>query len=434
MRDGWAIIFTDKRAIIQYDLNGNEIQKFKTLSEASETLALDASNINKVLRGDRAQCGGFKFLYDIGPIETSINESKKITQQGNTKTLEAKTRQSITSLEEALAFFEVDLSQWQVEKYTVNSWDSGGIPQYQVKVFLKEKNEAFDLQADLRTALQNLKPSKQRFKLNGSGHGVLAITDLHIGAEVTDLLRTPDFSIQILIDRLDEIAQIVNAKRYEKVTVLNLGDLIESFSGLNHLDSWKGMHKGVYGHTVLELATNIIKDFLVKIVNLDTVVILGGNHDRVDSNNKIDTQGEVSKAIAWALSLILPNTKIIHEFMLKSIVVDDIHYILTHGHYGLSRKDSSKLIADYGRNDMFNLVLQGHLHTRLAKKSYKVKKDYYENVESLSVDELNYRFYIVPSLFTGNSYSEGLGFSGTAGFYLIENNGKGKPNVFDYTL
>ena len=434
MRDRWAIIFTDKRAIIQYDLNGNEIKKFKTLSEASEKLGLDLSNISKVLKGDRSQGGGFKFLYETDPIEALNKESKKITQQGNTKTLEAKTLQSITSLEEALAFFEVDLNEWRVDKYTVNSWDSAGIAQYQVKVFLQAKEEPLDLQADLRTALQNLKPSKQRYKLNGSGHGVLAITDLHIGAEVTDLLRTPDFSIQILIDRLDEIAQIVNAKGYEKVTVLNLGDLIESFSGLNHLDSWKGMHKGVYGHTVLELATNIIRDFLVKIVNLDTVVILSGNHGRVDSNKQIDSRGESAKIITWMLSQIMPNTTFHHEFMLKSIIIDGIHYILTHGHYGLSRKDSSKLIADYGRNDMFNLVLQGHLHTRLAKKSYKIKKDYYENVESLSVDELNYRFYIVPSLFTGNSYSEGLGFSGTAGFYLIENNGKGKPNVFDYTL
>lgn len=34
---------------------------------------------------------------------------------------------------------------------------------------------------------------------------------------------------------------------YSEVNILFLGDMIESFTGLNHKNSWKGLQKGMIG-------------------------------------------------------------------------------------------------------------------------------------------------------------------------------------------
>jgi len=52
----------------------------------------------------------------------------------------------------------------------------------------------------------------------------------------------------------------------------------------------------------------------------------------------------------------------------------------------------------------------------------------------ISTDSRKIRHIWCPSLFTGNEYSKQLGFSSTAGYLQIENNGKGFPNVTDITL
>ena len=62
------------------------------------------------------------------------------------------------------------------------------------------------------------------------------------------------------------------------------------------------------------------------------------------------------------------------------------------------------------------------------------KAKFYEEVEVVSLDEANYRKINVASLFTGNYYSESLGFAGTAGMTITFNNGiSNRPIVHDIT-
>ena len=65
----------------------------------------------------------------------------------------------------------------------------------------------------------------------------------------------------------------------------------------------------------------------------------------------------------------------------------------------------------------FTILLTAHLHSRMVK-----------------LDSHNKRHLVVPSLFTGNAYSENLGFTSTAGFLQISNDGHGFPRVIDETL
>ena len=94
-----------------------------------------------------------------------------------------------------------------------------------------------------------------------------------------------------------------------------------------------------------------------------------------------------------------------------------IQYIITHGHLPEVKKGASKIVNEYGNNRLFNLILTGHLHSRI-----------------ISDDSRKHRHIWVPSLFTGNRYSKQLGFSSTAGYLRITNNGKDKPNINDITL
>ena len=75
----------------------------------------------------------------------------------------------------------------------------------------------------------------------------------------------------------------------------------------------------------------------------------------------------------------------------------------------------------------FNVILEGHLHTRIQKHSVT-------NLDKVSYDSITHRKVVCPSLFTGNSYSEELGYTTNAGYMIFENNGHGKPNMFDFSL
>ena len=196
-----------------------------------------------------------------------------------------------------------------------------------------------------------------------------------------------------------------------------LGDLIESFTGLNHPNSWKSMQYGQYGFTVVKTAYLILLDFLCSINNLTQINSVGGNHDRPTATNKEETNGEIAELISFMLAQSLKSIKFTYNHSVNAQVIDGINYILVHGDKGHS-KDSKigALVFNHGKQDMFNLVLAGHLHSRIT-----------------GCDSSKYRKITVPSVFTGNAYSDDLGFTGTAGFIIISNR-KGLPQITDYTL
>src|SRR5690606_1946269 len=77
-------------------------------------------------------------------IEDQSDEQKRSEFSGNKANFEYKGRKSLTSLEQAIEYFEIDTEQWEVEKFTANSWDvtnKHGITytNYQIKLFLVKK-------------------------------------------------------------------------------------------------------------------------------------------------------------------------------------------------------------------------------------------------------------------------------------------------------
>lgn len=220
---------------------------------------------------------------------------------------------SITTLEDALHFCKADLKQWEVDRYIFNSWDvsmkdSKGEAykktNYQVKVWFKRAEDWQWLAESIEAQLNEPTPL---ISAPGSKTGILVLTDLHNGAEVENLPRTPDFNMTVLKEKILRCVDKINSHRYEKVHLFLLGDLVESISGLNHLNSWKSMAKNAYGHRILINTFYLIRDYLIsRIHNLKSVSLVSGNHDRISISNEVDNEGVACNLISFMLGLQYP--------------------------------------------------------------------------------------------------------------------------------
>lgn len=349
----------------------------------------------------------------------------------------------IKTLEEALAVAQADMNVWEVEKWLCNSWGvtswkSGKqetATNYQVKVWFKRKVKEYTLEDAMGDALGQARTWKiSSSPLPDSGVGVFSLTDFHIGADVRDLLRTEDFDLRVLVNRLDHIARYINGKKYSSVHLIMLGDYFESISGLNHPNTFKSLGKNMWGANTIIVAYEVVAQFMSSIHNLEKVYMVSGNHDRMTADSKVDNTGEGGKLLHFMLQNKFPDLPIMYHNSVISKPIDGINYVLSHGDKGYSKKDMSKMILDYGDQDLFNLYLEGHLHSRVSTKVFSTERKIWNEVEVVCRDEVNYRKIVCPPLFTGNWFSESLGYSSASGFLEITNNGRGKPIITDVSL
>lgn len=306
-----------------------------------------------------------------------------------------------------------------------------GIPFYNC-VFYEEVVEPVVTEKELKDliseGLKNIKYSPLRRDTNNK-IGIVKIADLHLGAYVDNLIRTKNFSIDILANKLLEAAISVNERNYSTVHVHILGDLIESFTGLSHKNTWKGLDKAMVGAEAVKLVVKILHDnFLSHISNLSEIKVVAGNHDRVTSDNKEDVQGGAANLVCWGLELI--GYKVEFNPLVITHTIGNICHILTHGHHALSKKSTKQLCWDYGVQGKYNLICEGHLHSIIQKLNINQR----DNFHTIQDDAVDHRRMNLPSFFTGNFFSESLGYTSESGFVIVEDNGKGIPNVFYYAV
>jgi predicted phosphodiesterase len=253
--------------------------------------------------------------------------------------------------------------------------------------------------------------------------GLLVIADLHIGAETgADLSRTPKYNSEILNLRMDQIAHEVNARGYDKVTIVCLGDMVESFTGLNHKNSWKGVEKGKWGANVVIDTYATFNRLISSIKGFQKLYTVSGNHDRSTSDSQEDVTGEISRLVTFFLSESIGEQYVQDLGDIGSFGMGNfgLNVIPTHGHLFLSRQNAPSMCWKYGKQSVFNLILQGHLHSRIIKNGD---------------DGIDFRKLICPSIFSGNVYSDQMGFDGSPGGYLlVEPKGNGTPRIIDESL
>ena len=246
---------------------------------------------------------------------------------------------------------------------------------------------------------------------------VVPIADLHIGAKVEGLKLTPDFSPEQARHNLGIIADKINAANATDVTLAFMGDLIESFTGMNHANSWHQIEYGMIGAKLVKETMSILEEFITKVNNVREILGVSGNHDRITASNKEDNRGQVAEIIFYMLNRLYGNQiHVEYEDLILSRQIDGIQYVLAHGDKKVIR-EGKQAVLDHGDSKLYNVILTAHLHHR-----------------QIIADERTFRWIGLPSVFSGNRYSEENAWNARAGFQTFENDGTGKPIQTDHTI
>lgn len=332
------------------------------------------------------------------------------------------------SIGEYCTRYNIDFTS--VSSYKLVAHNSGHMV-YNIAMKANHTKEDFNALDELEKALKNVPKFKTTKKAKKrTRQGVVTLADLHFGALVTNSQINPDYSPELLRSMLFKASQRVNKLDFDLVHVHLLGDLIESFTGLMHKNQWKQIAPDHYGVKVVKLFVEMFKThFLDNLDNLGKIKCVGGNHDRTTSDNKEDTEGGAADLAMWGLKLLGYDVEFSPTVLTHT--VDDITYILNHGHHFLTKKTTTKEMCwTYGVKGNYNFVCEGHLHSRIAKMTAN-RVQAFQTVQDDAIDS---RRMVFPSLFTGNTYSEQGGWSTTAGFIVTETNGNKKPIVYDFPL
>jgi hypothetical protein len=255
--------------------------------------------------------------------------------------------------------------------------------------------------------------------------GVLKWSDLHFGSYIRNVMHVQDFDKDILLDGLLDSIAVTNNYGFKKVHVHINGDLIESFSGLNHINSWMSMDKDMIGATAIKMCSKMLHTAFQKIDNLGKIKIVAGNHDRLSKDNKEDVKGGAAELICYCLELMGYDVEF-HPYVISHFV-DGINHINLHGDKGISKKSTEKIILDYGIQGEYNLINEGHLHSLIEKLSIKQR----ESFEIVKDDSILHRRFYLPSFFPGNYYSATLGYTTNPGYFIIWANKKKRPQFFN---
>ena len=249
---------------------------------------------------------------------------------------------------------------------------------------------------------------------------VVTLADLHIGAQVEESQHLKPFNLDVIKQNIDTIVEEVNGAKAQRVVLAFIGDMIESFSGMNHPNSWQSMEWGMYGSKVVKESIEIVEILLQRIHNVKEIVAVAGNHDRGESSKSVDSRGEIASIIFYFIERMYGNAIDVHfDYDVVTRMYDDICYIVTHGDNAVAKKGKGgkDLVLKYGDNSKFNIILTGHWHSR-----------------DIPYDSDLFRWIVCPSIFSGNDYSSKLGFWTMPGYLQIHRKPDGRMSVLDNSL
>lgn len=159
-------------------------------------------------------------------------ETVNLNKEEETKYIENKDSAYIESkkiipVQELLELFKVDTTVWEVERYIINKWDttsfdnkeSTTVPNFQVKVWLKKKQEIVqkeDIKKDIKEIVSDIKWIKNEsypiFKYNSDRHLLeINLFDLHFG-KIGWRGEAEDYDIKIAKERFENAFEDLIAK------------------------------------------------------------------------------------------------------------------------------------------------------------------------------------------------------------------------------
>ena len=419
----WSNYDSEIKLILNQEINSKPIEIVEALNLGLDTLRRQA--FSKYIKRNITRILGENECYRIEGVKESFES------ETTTETNQYDSRKGFTAISSTGGIMDIKkyCEFYKFDYDTVKSWklvSHTGVPFYNIAFYSPEEQDEksyLEIKEILTLELDKVIKHTSIF-VKGNEIANIIIGDPHLGAYIDGLVNTKDFSIPILIDYLEDIVEKVNKRGFKEVNVMFLGDMIESFTGLNHKNSWKGLQKGMIGAEVIKFSVKIWHEkFLSKLNNLRKVKLVAGNHDRLTSDKDEDVDGGAADLISFGLELLGYDIEF-HPTVI-SCEIDGINYILLHGHKGISRKPTKDICWDFGKKGVFNVILEGHLHSIIQNLSVNMRGKF-NILKDDSVDHIRMH---ARSLFTGNGYSEDLGFTSNAGFSIITNNGKGLPDI-----
>ena len=234
-------------------------------------------------------------------------------------------------------------------------------------------------------------------------HLIVTIADLHLGVYVKDVEGLLDYDSEIAKQRLKYIADYINKEDCE-VTLMFLGDLVESVSGLNHQNTWHGIEQGFYLSQAIIKSTNILVEFCEQINNLHTVCGVPGNHGRFTAAKDQDPFGEAEYLIYYMMSQMMKGSGVNFKYdkLLVQHKVDGINYLIAHGDKKTFRKPDQIILKYFDHTADYNVLLQGHHH------DFKILNE-----------TAKYRVISCPSIMSGNLFTHSAALDIQPGFMTL---------------
>lgn len=248
--------------------------------------------------------------------EESTDRKTEEYKADGTASLEYKGNKSIKSLEEAIAFFDIDTTKWDVERWICNSWDMGskwrkqdlswneGVmhgtakrknkfitnTNYQVKVWLKKRQgfspDAFVeflktyTPAPIMTTIYSHSVTKDIVDVE------ISIADFHLDRRVLagDTIEQRKEEYKRVLQGL--IEKVNSAYSVRKLVFVLGNDLFNTDNYHNQTTNLTPQEVSVPWHNAYEQGFDLMVDAITKVSVIAqevVVVLMQGNHDRTKS-------------------------------------------------------------------------------------------------------------------------------------------------------
>lgn len=240
----------------------------------------------------------------------------------------------------------------------------------------------------------------------------IVLTDMHFG------LSLPIYNSAIIEEKLNEVAATINSIGAKSVNISFLGDTVHTISGVNHSNMWKTIEPGAWGANAIIKPFEVLMNFFGKIYNLNKVISVSGNHDRMHNDRNLEESNEGALLLFYMIDRGLEDVQVIHTNHRTLHKDGNLVFINLHGDQGLDKKVSEKIIWRYGDQSKFNFILEGHFHSRIIPKDE---------------DGQNFRKMHCPSFCPTDGYAERLGLDSVPGWLMIIER-DGLPMVIDVPI
>lgn len=318
----------------------------------------------------------------------------------------------IHTLEEAITYFKINLSEWKVSRFVANKWEVGtstgsGIliePLFQIKLWLVRKEEIIAARneiSDLKLLARDLKikpPKIKRKSISKSGYLLeLSIPDVHMGRlargdetgwDNYDL----DISKKLFENALEVLSERTRGFKFEQICFVIGNDILNADNLAGTTTKGTPQANDSRYHKVFSTTRNLLVRGIEALREIAPVkvIVISGNHDMLGAWHLGDSLESYFHAYKDVEINNTPARRKYYQF-------GDVMLMWTHGDLG-KKADypltmATEQPAMFG-STRFREVHIGHRHTVLLEE--------YKGV----------RVRMLPSLAAPDNWSSELGFIG----------------------